>query len=204
MFLNALRASLAALFLLVAGGAHAMDGYETLPLAGDQRTDGKVEVIKFFWYGCPHCYAAEPTVNSWVGEKPDNVVFRREAPPLNQGWTVHSQAFYAAQLMGVLDEFHDAFFNEIHQNKNRMRRPSDIGDFVETLGIDSKKFMSTMKSFAVQGKIQNSMKLAQKFRLTGVPTVIVDGRYKTGGSIAGSYPRMMEVVGSLAADVTGS
>jgi len=106
--------------------------------------------------------------------------------------------------MGVLDQFHDAFFNEIHQNKNRMRRPDDIGDFVETLGLDRDKFLSTMKSFAVRGKIQNSMKLAQKFRLTGVPSVVVDGRFKTGGSIAGSYPRMMEVIGELANEITGT
>ena len=194
MNLKALRAGLAAMLLFFAGGAAAEGGtgYETLPLAGDQRTDGKVEVIKFFWYGCPHCYSAEPTVNGWLDNKPDNVEFRREAPPLNQGWMIHSEAFYAAQIMGVLDQFHDAFFNEIHQNKNRMRRPDDIGDFVETLGLDRDKFLSTMKS------------IAEKFRLTGVPSVVVDGRFKTGGSIAGSYPRMMEVIGELANEITGT
>lgn len=198
-----LRNTLTTLFLLAAGAATAMDGYETLPLAGDQRSDGKVEVIEFFWYGCPHCYTAEPSIEDWNASRPDNVIFRREAPPLNQAWTVHSQAFYAAQLMGVLDTFHHAFFEEIHENKNRMRRPADVGDFVESLGLDGKKFLSTMKSFAVQGKIQGSIKLAQKFRLTGVPTLVVDGRYKTGAALAGSYPRMMDVVSTLTTEVTG-
>lgn len=203
MLKHTVRNTLATLFLFAAGTAMAMDGYETLPLAGDQRSDGKVEVIEFFWYGCPHCYTAEPSIEDWNASKPDNVIFRREAPPLNQAWTVHSQAFYAAQLMGVLDNFHHAFFEEIHENKNRMRRPSDVGDFVESLGLDGKKFMSTMKSFAVQGKIQGSLKLAQKFRLTGVPTIVVDGRYKTGAALAGSYPRMMDVVSTLTTEVTG-
>ncbi len=206
MNFNALRAGLVALFILVSGGvaAEGGSGYETLPLAGDQRTDGKVEVIKFFWYGCPHCYSAEPAVNGWLENTPDNVVFRREAPPLNQGWQIHSEAFYAAQIMGILEEFHTPFFDEIHQNRNRMRSPDDVGDFVESLGVDRDKFLSTMKSFAVRGKIQNAMNLAQKFRLTGVPSVIIDGRFRTGGSIAGSYPRMMEVIGELADEITGA
>jgi len=186
------------------GGAFAAElnvpiAFEELSLAPQQRSDGKVEVTEFFWYGCPHCYSLEPSMNKWLAEDiPENVVFNREAPPLNPSWQQHSRAFYAAKQMGVLDTFHEPFFDAIHKDRQRMEDPDDIAAFADSIGVDGKKMKSMMASFMVDGAVRNSMNLAAKYQLTGVPSVVVDGKYKTSGQLAGSYPNMLVAINELA------
>lgn len=179
--------------------AHAQQGYENLP--NPIRTDNpdKVEVLEFFWYGCPHCFQFEPHIKGWLETKPENVEFKSVAAPLNPAWKVHSQAFYAAEILGVLDKFHEPMFNAIHREKKSMRKPKDIAALVETLGIDGDKFQKTMKSFAVDAKIRQSMQKAREVGITAVPTVVINGKYKTSGSVAGSYPNLIDVLNRLIA-----
>ena len=137
---------------LVAGAAmtaNAQTGYEVLKTPQRTANPDKVEVVEFFWYGCPHCFRFEPFIQDWKKTKPDNVEFINAAPPLNPAWKVHSQAFYAAQVLGVLDQFHEQMFNAIHVDKKPMRKPKDVGKLVDSLGLDGKKFLKTMKSFNV-------------------------------------------------------
>lgn len=172
--------------------------FEELSLAQAERSDGKVEVTEFFWYGCPHCYSLEPTMNKWLAEgKPENVIFNREAPPLNPSWQTHSRAFYAAKQMGVLDAFHEPFFDAIHKDRKRLQQPDDIAAFADTLGIDGSKMKGMMASFMVDGAVRNSMNLAAKYQLTGVPAVIVAGKYKTSGQLAGNYNNMIDAITEL-------
>lgn len=172
--------------------------FQELPLAQTQRTDGMVEVTEFFWYGCPHCFSLEPTMNKWLAEdKPDNVVFNREAPPLNPSWQQQSRAFYAAKQMGVLDQFHEPLFNAIHQDRKKLSTADQLADFADGLGIDGKKLKSMMASFMVDGAVRNSMNLAAKYQLTGVPAVVVAGKYKTSGQLAGSYANMVDAITQL-------
>ncbi len=192
--------------LSVARGATAAElqvplAFEELPLAVADRSDGKVEVIEFFWYGCPHCYSLEPSMNKWLAEAmPENVVFVREAPPLNPSWQAHSRAFYSARQMGVVEEFHEPFFDAIHKDRNQKLREGnedEIVAFAESRGIDGKKFRSMMSSFMVDGAMRNAMTLAAKYRLTGVPSMMVAGKYKTSGQLAGSYEVMLEAITDL-------
>ncbi|OED37665.1 hypothetical protein AB833_22615 [Chromatiales bacterium (ex Bugula neritina AB1)] len=187
------------LLLLCAFSAQAQQGYENL--SAPQRTSNpdKVEVVEFFWYGCPHCFQFEPHISEWVKNKPDNVEFITMAPPLNPAWKIHSQAFYAAEVLGILDDFHEPMFNAIHKERKSMRKPKDIAKFVESLGFDGKKFTKTMKSFNVDAKIRQAMQKARDVGISAVPTVIVNGKYRTSGSIAGSYPRLIEVLDQLVA-----
>jgi len=172
--------------------------FEELPLAATTRDDGKIEVVEFFWYGCPHCYVLEPTMEKWLAEdKPENVVFSREAPPLNPSWDVHSRAFYAAKQMGVLDTFHRPFFDALHKDKKRIQTPEAIAAFATDLGIDGQKLKSMMNSFMVDGAVRNAMTLAAKYRLTGVPSVIMAGKYKTSGKLAGTYEAMVDAISAL-------
>lgn len=172
--------------------------FEELPLAVTERADGKIEVTEFFWYNCPHCYTLEPTVQKWLAEeKPEKVVFNREAPPLNPSWTEHSRAFYAAKQMGVLDKFHEPFFNALHKDRKRIQSPDEIAAFADSLGIDGQKMKSMMGSFMVDGAVRNAMNLAAKYRLTGVPAVVVGGKYKTSGQLAGTYPKMLDAITEL-------
>jgi len=179
--------------------ANAQTGYEVLESPQLTANPEKVEVMEFFWYGCPHCFQFEPFIQAWKKTKPDNVDFVNAAPPLNPAWKVHSQAFYAAQVLGVLDQFHEQMFNAIHVDKKSMRKPKDVGKLVESLGLDSKKFLKTMKSFNVDAKIRQSLQMASAAGISAVPTVIVNGKYLTSGSVAGSYPNLIKVLDELVA-----
>lgn len=185
--------------LFVATTLQAQQGYEVLKAPQRTANPDTIEVVEFFWYGCPHCFQFEPHISEWVKNKPDNVEFIAMAPPLNPAWKVHSQAFYAAQTMGVLDQFHEPMFNAIHKEKKAMRKPKDIGKLVDSLGMDGDKFVKTMKSFAVDAKIRQSMQKAKDVGISAVPTVIVNGKYRTSGSVAGSYPQLIEVLNRLVA-----
>ncbi|MGB0866330.1 MAG: thiol:disulfide interchange protein DsbA/DsbL [Granulosicoccaceae bacterium] len=189
--------------LAMAGSASAAElevpiAFEELALAQTERPDGKTEVTEFFWYGCPHCYTLEPTMKKWLAEdKPETMAFNMEAPPLNPSWQVHSRAFYAAKQMGVLDAFHEPFFDAIHKDRKRLNDPDDIAAFADGLGIDGKKLKGTMSSFMVDGAMRNAMNLAAKYQLTGVPSVVVAGKYKTSGQLAGNYNNMVDAITEL-------
>jgi len=175
----------------------AADGYELIDPPLNTKTTGKVEVLEYFWFGCPHCYAFEPAINEWAENKPDHVEFIREAPPLNPSWIVHSQAFYAAEIMGVTDSFFEPMFNAIHKHKKQLRKSKAIASFAGELGIDSEQFLDTMKSFGVDTRIKESQRMARASGITGVPSVVINGKYKTGNSIAGSHQGIIDVINKM-------
>jgi len=177
--------------------ASAQQGYELLESPQQTADPDKIEVVEFFWYGCPHCFQFEPHIKEWLKTKPDNVEFISMAPPLNPAWKVHSQAFYAAKVLGVLARFHEPMFNAIHKERKSMRKPKDIIKLVESLGLDGDEFGKTMKSFNVDAQIRQSVQKARDARVSAVPTVIINGKYRTSGSVAGSYPQLIEVLNRL-------
>ena len=189
----------AVLMTAMVSGAYAQQGYENLPNPVRTENPDKVEVLEFFWYGCPHCFQFEPHIKTWLETKPDNVEFKSVAAPLNPAWKVHSQAFYAAEILGVLDTFHEPMFNAIHRDKKSTRKPKDIAKLADSLGIDGDKFEKTMKSFAVDAKIRQSMQKAREVGISAVPTVVINGKYRTSGSVAGSYPNLINVLNQLIA-----
>ena len=179
--------------------AQSGQGYTLIDPPLNTRVSDKVEVIEYFWFGCPHCFAFEPAINAWKAQKPDYIEFVREAPPLNPSWEPHSRAFYAAELMGVTDEFLEPMFNAIHVEKRTLRSPKQIVKFVGELGLDNEKFEKTMDSFAANTRINQAMQMAAGSGLTGVPAVVINGKYLTGGSQAGSHENVIRVIESTAA-----
>ena len=173
-------------------------GYQETGRPAVQHPEGKIEVVEYFWFGCPHCYALEPYIKKWLETKPDWIDFRREAPPFNKNWQVHSQAFFAAELMGVSDVVVEPIFDAIHRDKKSLNSVESIASFVGELGVDEQTFASTMQSFAVQGRMSRAGQSAIQYGLRGVPAIVVHGKYLTSGSIAGSYDRMIEVINTLA------
>lgn len=194
-------ATSSALALLPASTAEAQaaTGYELLSAPMNTADPSKIEVLEFFWFGCPHCYAFEPAINDYKKDLPEDVAFVREAPALNPQWEQHSRLFYAARSLDVIDAVVEPVFNEIHQNKKRLRKPKDIGNFIESLnvGVDSEKFQKTMKSFAVDAGLRRSMQLAQQSGIRGVPAVIVNGKYRTSVSMAGGHDAVIRVIERL-------
>lgn len=159
----------------------------------------RVEVLEFFWFGCPHCYAFEPAINNWKDSKPEYVDFVREAPPLNPSWEQHSRLFYAAQLLGITDGMFDQTFDEIHKRKKRLRDPAKIAKFIESLdlGVDAKKFEKTMNSFAVNTALNRSINRAQQAGINAVPSIVINGKYLTGNTLAGSHAGIINVINEL-------
>lgn len=183
----------------VSTSALAAGGYKEISPPLNTSAADKVEVLEFFWLGCPHCYSLEPSILAWENDMPENVVFVREAPPLNKSWEQHSRGFYAAQLMGQEEPFVAAMFTAIHENKNRMRTPDDIAELASGLGMDKDKFLKTMKSFAVQTKMNRAIQLAQGARITGVPSIVINGKYLTGASLAGGNAGIINVINDTVA-----
>ena len=158
---------------------------------------GKVEVLEFFWYGCPHCFRFESHISKWLGEKSDNVVFTRIPAAISPKWELHARVYYAAEALGILEKIHNPLFEAIHVKRKRLNKKEDILDFIKGLGVDSKKFDQTMRSFAVSSKMQRAKKLGEAFNLDGVPSIVINGKYFTSGSLAGSYEGMIQLINVL-------
>jgi protein dithiol oxidoreductase (disulfide-forming) len=191
-------------FLIVTSSlVHADDGWDPIdPPIATSVPEGKVEVVEFFWYGCPHCFSMEPQLNAWLEKQPDNVVFKRIPVPLNPSWTVHSQFYYAAEALGVINQLHKPLFEAIHAKKRKLFDKKALIDFAVEQGVDKQKFTDAWNSFGVYVKVQQARKLGQRFAIDGVPAIGIDGKYKTSGSLAGTYSKMFEIVDQLIAQTT--
>lgn len=179
------------------------------PVAGQQYVElsspvpvskpGKIEVVELFWYGCPHCYQFESTLNPWIKQLPDDVNFVR-IPALFGGlWNVHGQAFITLDMMKVEHKVHDAVFNAIHQEKKKLGTPEEFADFVATQGVDRDAFLKTFNSFAVKGQMEKAKKLAMAYQISGVPVMIVGGKYRFDIGSAGGPNQALEVADYLIA-----
>lgn len=162
-------------------------------------TGDKVEVVEMFWYGCPHCYHFEPSFEKWKKSVPANVeVIRIPAIfPNRPEWEVSARAFYTAELLGVLDKIHKPLFDAIHKNRQKLFTKESLADFFEKYGVKKEDFNQTYDSFGVQMKVNRARDLTQRYGIDGVPTLVVDGRYLTHGSLTNGSPGMLKVVDFL-------
>ena len=157
----------------------------------------KIEVLEFFWYGCPHCYSFEPHVNKWKQNKPGNVEFVRVPATFQPLWVLHARAYYALQMLGVGEEIHLKFFNEIHNKKNYMKTLDALTVFVQEHGVQRTEFIDAMNSFTVENQVRKATKLVTDYKLNGVPAVAVNGKYLISASMAGSYDNMIKIMNYL-------
>ena len=158
---------------------------------------GKIEVLEFFSYGCPHCYALEPTLEVWAQKLPADVVFKRVPVGFNALYENYQRIYYALEAMGQVDAMHRKVFNAIHQQRLRLDKEADIAAFMTANGIDGAKFVELYKSFTVQSKVKQAQQLSQAYKIEGVPTLAVQGLYTTGGGQAGSNERALAVADAL-------
>jgi thiol:disulfide interchange protein DsbA len=155
--------------------------YESLsPQPPQGKVGDKIEVLEFFMFSCPHCYNFEPHVAKWKKSKATDVEFIKVPAMFGRHTNMHGQAFYALESMGELDRIHDAFFHEIHENRNGMKTREDLDAFLAREGVDMKAFDAAMKSFAVASKSNRAASLVRRYGINGVPSLVVDGRYKSG------------------------
>ena len=182
-----------------AGAFKAGVEYELMGKPQPTQTGEKVEVLELFWYGCPHCYKLEPFIDQWLENKPANATYIRLPAVFSAGWMIHAKAFYAAEAMGILDKVHKPLFDALHAQKKKIYTPETIADFFATLGVDRAEFLKTYKSFAVTTKANRAKQMTRRYGISGVPAVIVNGKYRTSAHKAGSEGRLMQVINALIA-----
>ena len=159
--------------------------------------DKKIEVVEFFWYGCPHCYAFEPTLEAWVKKLPADVSFRQVPVGFMAPHQIHQKLFYALEEMGQLGAMHRKVFNAIHQQNKRLGSESEINTFAIANGVDGAKLGEAMKSFSVSTKANRAKQLADAYKIDGVPALGINGRFYTSATLAGSHERAVAVADFL-------
>jgi thiol:disulfide interchange protein DsbA len=169
---------------------------------------GQVEVLEFFWYGCPHCYAIDPMVESWKKTKPAFISFSRVPVMWSEGHRSTARLFYTLESLGKLDQLHGEVFKEIHVNGNPLiaADPNDTAGalqveatFLKKFGISEDAFKKASQSFAVETALQRADQLVLRYRIEGVPTFVVNGKYVADVRTAGSPERLLSLVDDLAA-----
>ncbi len=159
----------------------------------------KVEVVEFFWYSCPHCNAFEPQLEAWVKKLPKDVAFRRVPVSFRADFEPQQRLYFVLEAMGKLDELHKKVFYSIHVDKQLLNTPELVSAWAEKNGLNKAKFTELYNSFAVSTKVRKAIQLQDQYKVDGVPSMGVAGRYFTSGSQAGTMERVLVVVDYLVA-----
>lgn len=175
--------ALAAAILSTAAFANTfVEGQDYKVLPNSENVPNDVVVVReFFWYGCPHCYSLEPHMQKWAKTRASDVAFFQTPAAMNPTWEVNARGFYAVQEMGMLDQTHEKLFDAIHKDGKQLYDQNSLADWYATQGVDKAKFHNLYNSFAVSTKVERSKSGAVRYQLTGVPAVVVQGKYVVQG-----------------------
>ena len=189
-----------------AQGKKPEEGVEYLAL--DKRVptevaDGKIEVIEFFWYSCPHCHSFEPALEAWSRKLPADVVLRRAPVAFRDDFVPQQRLFYALEAMGRMD-LHAKVFQAVHVERQPTNRDDTILAWAQKSGLDRAKFQEAYASFSVQSKAKRAAQLQDAYQVQGVPSLGVAGRFYTDGELAGNMNRALEIVDHLVAEARKS
>lgn len=211
--MKALTKSLTALILL-AGAAFAaaqpalyVEGTHYQAIAEPVRTadPNKIEVTEVFWYGCPHCYAFEPLLESWVEKLPSDVAFVRSPGMWNELMKTHAQIYYTSVELGVLDKMHSVTFDTFHQKNNYLQTPEEIRAMYEAEGVAAADFDKAWASFQVNSGVRQAETRMRAYGVRGVPNLIVNGKYLiTTGESVPTQADMLKVADFLIGKERGS
>jgi protein dithiol oxidoreductase (disulfide-forming) len=158
----------------------------------------KVEVAEIFWYGCPHCYALDPALKSWVASKPEYVSFVRVPVVWSDVAKTHARAFYTADALGKIGAMHDAMFREIQEKHDLLDTEDKLRAFFGTFAVDAPTFENAYNSAGVRTKLQRADELDRRYRVASVPTIIINGKYSTDVDMAGGTEQLFALIGELA------
>jgi protein dithiol oxidoreductase (disulfide-forming) len=197
----------AGLSIAASTSAQLVAGKDYLIINPPQPTDSgnKVEVLEFFWYGCPHCDALQPSLDAWVKQKPADVEFRRVPAVLGQSWIPLTQAFYTFEALGLTEKLHGDVFAALHKDKVRLQDSKTLFEWVAKHGVDRKKFEDTYNSFGVRSRVQRAIDMSRTYNIPGTPALVIDGRFLTAphlGLEKGqrlSYERYFKIVDHIVA-----
>ena len=178
-------------------GCRAAEAYQSVTPPQPTQTGDKIEVLELFWYGCPHCYALEPLLDNWLKKKPGDVEFRRIPAILGKTWIPHARAYFTAEKLGIVNQIHKPLFDAIHKDKEQIFDEKSLQEFFAKHGVEPEKFSKIYNSEEVEIKLRESLIMGQRYKVTGVPSIIVNGKYLTSASMTGSYESMFTTMDQL-------
>ena len=161
--------------------------------------NGKIEVLEFFWYSCPHCNQFEPAFEQWAKNAPKDVVVRRVPVAFRDDFVPQQRLYFTLEAMNLVDKMHLRVFTAIHGEKLMLNSEAAVLAWADKQGIDKAKFEQTYKSFGVATKAKRAVQLQNDFKIEGVPSLGVAGRFYIDGTLAGSMPRALQVADALIA-----
>lgn len=192
----ALLAILAASPVSHGAGFRVGEDYEELAFPQAVETGDKVEVREFFWYGCPHCFAIEPSLTHWLESLPENARFVR-TPGTYRPWQFLGQVYYAIEVLGLEKKLHKPIFDAIHKDRRKLNNLDQVIKFVGEHGVSRSRFVQAYNSFGVRLKMKRAIQLNTEFDVRSVPNFVVDGKYRTSPSLAKSEERTLKVLDYL-------
>jgi thiol:disulfide interchange protein DsbA len=161
-------------------------------------TQGKIEVLEFFWYGCPHCYTLEPLLEQWIPTLPADAQFRRLPAVFNNpGWARDAGIYFAFEALGVVNKLHRPFFDAIHRDRLRTDNSQALAEWLNRNSVDSSKFDKAFSSFGVQSKVRRATQLSASYRIDGTPALAVHGRYTVSAEQGRTQKGMLATVDYL-------
>lgn len=200
--LTAASAALAAGTFSASAMAQAREGKDYRKLSKPVPSEapaGKIDVIEFFWYSCPHCNVFEPTFAAWMKTAPKDLYVRRVPVAFNGSFVPQQKIYYALEGMGKLEEVHAKVFRAIHVDRLKLAKDDDIFDWMGKNGVDVTKFKEVYNSFTVSNQVRKATQLQEAYGVEGVPSMGIAGRYYTDGTMAGSMQNVLQVVEQLTA-----
>ncbi len=162
---------------------------------------GKIEILEFFWYSCPHCNAFEPALETWIKRLPKDVVVKRVPVAFRDDFAPQQRLYFAIEAMGLIEKLHAKVFYAIHVEKQRLDKPESIGDWVAKQGVDKAKFMEQFNSFSASSKASRAVQLQNAYRIEGVPALGIAGRFYTDGTLSKTMDRALQVADYLISEV---
>ncbi len=179
--------------------AELTEGRDYAVLLSPQPTkSGKnIEVLEFFWYGCPHCYSLHPHIKAWLKRMPKDVSFRYVPAIFHKSWVPGAKTFYTLEILDEGDKFHDKIYDAIHIKKINLTKEELLFDWITRQGIDRKKFVNIYNSFTVANQSSQSSQMSRKYGLKGVPSLVVDGKYLVSGRMDGTPQETISTLDEL-------
>jgi len=189
---------LSALPPVQAAGLQEGKHFTRLQIPQPTEAPGKVDVVEFFWYGCPHCADFEPLLQQWKKKLPADVSFRKVPAIFRDSWAPGARIYYTLEALGLLDKHNDAVFTAMIRQRINLNDEKTLFDWVEKRGVNRQAFADMYKSFAVDGKVRQAYEMTQEYGFGGVPVVIVGGKYMPAPNL-GTFGEMLQVVDGLIA-----
>lgn len=177
----------------ITAGQHYVELQKPVPVS----QPGKIEVVEMFWYGCPHCYYLEPALNAWAEKLPADVNFVRVPALFGGNRDTHGQLFITLDLMKIETKVRHAVFDALHKQGKELKDPEEMAEFLAEQGVDADAFLNTYNSFAVKGQMAKARQLARAYQITGVPVLIVNGKYRFDVRSAGGEEQLLQVANYL-------